>query len=159
MPGQFYEVMNSNHNSALCQIGLLIHLSNQFKDHLLNEYFADSEITAPQFKVLISIYKGVTSPIEVSKNVMMDGGALSRMIERMAKRELLIRQSHPSDKRQVILALTEKGREICQQFEQEGMQVLPAKITARLTPEETEQLKRLLTKMLPDDVVARYLPY
>ncbi|NKI74875.1 MarR family transcriptional regulator [Dickeya sp. CFBP 2040] len=151
--------MNHTSDEALCPIGLLIHLSNQFKDHLLNDYFADSDITAPQFKVLISIYKGLTSPVEMCKNVMMDGGALSRMIERMVKREFIVRQPHPSDKRQVILALTEKGRAICQQFEQEGMQVLPAKITARLTPQEVEQLIRLLTKMLPDEVITRYLPY
>ncbi|ACT07580.1 transcriptional regulator, MarR family [Dickeya chrysanthemi Ech1591] len=151
--------MNRSNNETVCSIGLLIHLSNQFKEHLLNEYFADTDITAPQFKVLISIYKGITSPVEVSKNVMVDGGGLSRMVERMVKRELIVRQPHPDDKRQVVLALTEKGREICRYFEQEGMQVIPAQLTARLTPQETEQLIRLLTKMLPDEVVARYLPY
>ncbi|MEI7376427.1 MarR family transcriptional regulator [Dickeya chrysanthemi] len=151
--------MNRSNNETVCSIGLLIHLSNQFKEHLLNEYFADTDITAPQFKVLISIYKGITSPVEVSKNVMVDGGGLSRMVERMVKRELIVRQPHPDDKRQVVLALTEKGREICRYFEQDGMQVIPAQLTARLTPQETEQLIRLLTKMLPDEVVARYLPY
>ncbi|WJM83737.1 MarR family transcriptional regulator [Dickeya chrysanthemi] len=151
--------MNRSNNETVCSIGLLIHLSNQFKEHLLNEYFADTDITAPQFKVLISIYKGITSPVEVSKNVMVDGGGLSRMVERMVKRELIVRQPHPDDKRQVVLALTEKGREICRYFEQDGMQVIPAQLTARLTPQETEQLIYLLTKMLPDEVVARYLPY
>ncbi|WP_027712581.1 MarR family transcriptional regulator [Dickeya chrysanthemi] len=151
--------MNRSNNETVCSIGLLIHLSNQFKDHLLNEYFAGTDITAPQFKVLISIYNGVISPVEVSKNVMVDGGALSRMVERMVKRELIVRQPHPDDKRQVILALTEKGREICRNFEQEGLRGVPAQLTARLTPQETEQLIYLLTKMLPDEVVARYLPY
>ncbi|MCI4070305.1 MarR family transcriptional regulator [Dickeya dianthicola] len=151
--------MNHTTTETLYPIGLLIHLANQFKDNLLTDYFADSDITAPQFKVLISIYKGFTSPVEVSKNVMMDGGALSRMIERMVKRELIVRQPHPCDKRQVILALTEKGLAIYQHFEQEGMRIVLAQTTARLTPQEVEQLMRLLTKMLPDDVIARYLPY
>ncbi|MEI7185964.1 MarR family transcriptional regulator [Dickeya dianthicola] len=151
--------MNHTTTETLYPIGLLIHLANQFKDHLLTDYFADSDITAPQFKVLMSIYKGFTSPVEVSKNVMMDGGALSRMVERMVKRELIVRQPHPCDKRQVILALTEKGLAICQHFEQEGMRIVLAQTTARLTPQEVEQLMRLLTKMLPDDVIARYLPY
>ncbi|AIR68568.1 MarR family transcriptional regulator [Dickeya fangzhongdai] len=151
--------MNNTVNETLYPIGLLIHLANQFKDNLLNDYFADSDITAHQFKVLISIYKGFTSPVDVSKNVMMDGGALSRMIERMVKRELILRQPHPNDKRQVILALTEKGQAICQHFEQEGMRIVLAQTTARLTHQEAEQLMRLLTKMLPDDVIARYSPH
>ncbi len=157
MPGQFCDMKKTTEELQI--LGLLIHLANQFKDHLLNDYFADSDITAPQFKVLISIHKGFTSPVDVSKNVMMDGGALSRMIERMVKRELILRQPHPNDKRQIILALTDKGRAICQLFEQEGMQVLPVQLTTRLTQEEAVQLVRLLTKMLPDDVTARYLPY
>ncbi|MCI4187310.1 MarR family transcriptional regulator [Dickeya dianthicola] len=151
--------MNHTTTETLYPIGLLIHLASQFKDNLLTDYFADSDITAPQFKVLISIHKGFTSPVEVSKNVMMDGGALSRMVERMVKRELIVRQPHPCDKRQVILALTEKGQAICQHFEQEGMRVVLAQTTARLTYQEAEQLMRLLTKMLPDDVIARYSPH
>ncbi|MGM3193118.1 MarR family transcriptional regulator [Dickeya dadantii subsp. dieffenbachiae] len=148
--------MNEKSDEMLYPLGLLIHLVNQFKDNLLNDYFADSDITAPQFKVLMSIYKGFTSPVEVSKNVMMDGGALSRMIERMVKRELLLRLPHPSDKRQVILALTEKGLAILQQFEREGMRIVLSQTTARLTYQEVEQLMQLLIKMLPDDVIARH---
>ncbi|UAY97687.1 MarR family transcriptional regulator [Dickeya dadantii] len=148
--------MNEKSDEMLYPLGLLIHLVNQFKDNLLNDYFADSDITAPQFKVLMSIYKGFTSPVDVSKNVMMDGGALSRMIERMVKRELLLRLPHPSDKRQVILALTEKGLAILQQFEREGMRIVLSQTTARLTYQEVEQLMQLLIKMLPDDVIARH---
>ncbi|SLM62543.1 MULTISPECIES: MarR family transcriptional regulator [Dickeya] len=145
-------------DESLYPIGLLIHLLNQFKDNLLNEYFADSDITAAQFKVLICIHKGFSSPVEVSKNVMMDGGALSRMIERMVKRDLLVRQRHPDDKRQVLLALTEKGQAICLRFEQEGMMVLPTRLMARLSPDEAKTLVQLITKMLPDDIIARYFP-
>lgn len=149
---------SDNADDSFYPIGLLIHLANHFKDNLLNEYFSDSDITAPQFKVLISIFKGFSSPVDVSKNVMMDGGALSRMIERMVKRELVVRQRHPEDKRQVLLALTEKGQAICQRFEQEGMRVLPARLMARLSPEEAKMLIQLITKMLPDDIIARYFP-
>ncbi|ACZ76231.1 MULTISPECIES: MarR family transcriptional regulator [Dickeya] len=150
--------MNNISDETFYPIGLLIHLANQFKDQLLNDYFADSDITAPQFKVLISIYKGFTSPVDVSRHVMMDGGALSRMIERMVKRELILRQPHPGDKRQVILGLTEKGQAICQHFELEGMRIVLSQTTARLTPQEVEHLMQLLIKMLPDDVIARYSP-
>lgn len=42
-------------------LGLLIHLANQFKDQLISQHFSGMDITAAQFKVLISIYKGFNS--------------------------------------------------------------------------------------------------
>ena len=132
-------------------LGLLIHLSNQFKDQLISHFFADTDITAAQFKVLISIYKGFNSPLEVSKNLLMDAGAMSRMLERMVKRELILRNPNPEDKRQVILALTDKGRVSCERFQNEALATILDSLTARLTPEESRQLNALLIKMLPDE--------
>lgn len=55
--------IDSSHKNL--HLGLLFHLANQFKDLLIGHYFADSGITAPQFKVLINIFKGNTSPAEI----------------------------------------------------------------------------------------------
>ncbi|VEC00339.1 Multiple antibiotic resistance protein marR [Cedecea lapagei] len=138
-------------------LGLLIHLSNQFKDQLIGQYFAPIGITGPQFKVLISIYKGFNSPVEVSKNLVMDTGAMSRMLERMVKRDLIVRHVNPEDKRQVILALTEKGQQICESFQNEALDSIIGMLTERLTPEESQQLNDLLLKMLPDEITERHL--
>lgn len=134
-------------------LGLLIHLANQFKDQLINQYFSSADITAAQFKVLISIYKGFTSPAEISKNLLMDAGAMSRMIERMVKRELIVRNPNPEDKRQVILALTDKGQAICDRFQNEALASILGLLTARLTAGESRQLEELLIKMLPDEAI------
>ena len=115
------------------------------------------DITAAQFKVLISIYKGVTSPVIISKNLVMDAGAMSRMIERMVKRELIVRHPNPQDKRQVILALTDKGQLICDRFQNEALASIISDLTARLTQDESQQLVALITKMLPDDITAPHL--
>lgn len=135
-------------------LGLLIHLANQFKDQLISQYFSGADITAAQFKVLINIYKGVTSPVEISKNLVMDAGAMSRMVDRMVKRDLIVRNPNPQDKRQVILALTEKGRVICDRFQNEALSSILGDLTARLTPDESRLLVKLITKMLPDEITA-----
>ncbi|OAT33760.1 multiple antibiotic resistance protein [Buttiauxella brennerae ATCC 51605] len=135
-------------------LGLLIHLANQFKDQLISQYFSGMDITAAQFKVLINIYKGVTSPVEISKTLVMDAGAMSRMVDRMVKRELIIRSPNPQDKRQVILALTGKGQVICDHFQNEALASIISDLTARLTPDESRQLVNLITKMLPDEITA-----
>lgn len=140
-------------NSKL-HLGLLIHLANQFKDQLIGQYFSGADITAPQFKVLISIYKGFTSPVEISKNLVMDAGAMSRMVDRMVKRELILRTPNPQDKRQVILALTDKGLAICDRFEKEALTSIIGDLTVRLTPDESRLLVQLIAKMLPDEILA-----
>lgn len=135
-------------------LGLLFHLANQFKDQLIGHYFAGSGITAPQFKVLINIFKGNTSPAEICKSLQMDTGAMSRMVERMVKGDLIERHPNPQDKRQVILALTAKGQALCNTFQNEALKSILAELTARLTPDESRQLTELLIKMLPDEFTA-----
>lgn len=135
-------------------LGLLFHLANQFKDQLIGHYFAGSGITAPQFKVLINIFKGNTSPAEICKSLQMDTGAMSRMVERMVKSDLIERHPNPQDKRQVILALTAKGQTLCDTFQNEALTSILAELTTRLTPEESRQLTELLIKMLPDEFTA-----
>jgi MarR family multiple antibiotic resistance transcriptional regulator len=135
-------------------LGLLFHLTNQFKDQLIGHYFSGADITAAQFKVLINIYKGNTSPAEICKSLLMDTGAMSRMVERMVKGDLIERHRNPQDKRQVILALTPKGQTLCKTFENEALSAILADLTARLTPEESHQLRALLIKLLPDEFTA-----
>lgn len=135
-------------------LGLLIHLTNQFKDQLIGQYFSGMDITAAQFKVLISIYKGFASPVEISKNLVMDAGAMSRMVDRMVKRGLVCRTPNPQDKRQVVLALTDKGQAICDRFQNEALVSIISDLTARLTPDESRLLVELITKMLPDEILA-----
>ncbi|MGX5024812.1 MarR family transcriptional regulator [Enterobacter sp. UPMP2060] len=137
-------------------LGLLIHLANQFKDQLITQYFSPLGITSAQFNVLISIYKGFNSPVEVSKNLFMDTGAMSRMVERMVRRELIIKSVNPGDKRQVILTLTLKGQQICEMFQSEALQSILGALSERLTAEESAQLIKLLIKMLPDEITARH---
>ncbi|MDX6019260.1 MarR family transcriptional regulator [Scandinavium sp. V105_16] len=135
-------------------LGLLFHLTNQFKDQLIGHYFSGAGITAPQFKVLINIYKGNTSPAEICKSLLMDTGAMSRMVERMVKSGLIERHRNAQDKRQVILALTEKGQSLCNTFQNEALNTILAELTARLTAEESQQLQALIIKMLPDEYTA-----
>ncbi|MFB5077842.1 MarR family transcriptional regulator [Raoultella sp. C349492] len=147
----------SNHPGIInnkFHLGLLIHLANQYKDQLISQYFSGMDITAAQFKVLISIYKGVTSPVEISKNLVMDAGAMSRMVDRMVKRDLISRSPNPQDKRQVVLALSGKGELICERFVNEALASIISDLTARLTPDESRLLVELMTKMLPDEIVA-----
>lgn len=67
--------------NEIIPLGRLIHMVNQKKDRLLNEYLSPLDITAAQFKVLCSIRcAACITPVELKKVLSVDLGALTRML-------------------------------------------------------------------------------
>lgn len=65
--------------NEIIPLGRLIHMVNQKKDRLLNEYLSPLDITAAQFKVLCSIRcAACITPVELKKVLSVDLGALTR---------------------------------------------------------------------------------
>ena len=64
--------------NEIIPLGRLIHMVNQKKDRLLNEYLSPLDITAAQFKVLCSIRcAACITPVELKKVLSVDLGALT----------------------------------------------------------------------------------
>lgn len=64
--------------NEIIPLGRLIHMVNQKKDRLLNEYLSPLDITAAQFKVLCSIRcAACITPVELKKVLSVDLGALA----------------------------------------------------------------------------------
>lgn len=62
--------------NEIIPLGRLIHMVNQKKDRLLNEYLSPLDITAAQFKVLCSIRcAACITPVELKKVLSVDLGA------------------------------------------------------------------------------------
>lgn len=68
------------------------------------------------------------------------------MINALEKRELVVRQPHPSDGRAMGLHLSAQGRKFMHDAEKAAAK-LEAEATAQLTPEENRTLIRLLKKI------------
>ncbi len=57
--------------NEIIPLGRLIHMVNQKKDRLLNEYLSPLDITAAQFKVLCSIRcAACITPVELKKGIV-----------------------------------------------------------------------------------------
>lgn len=70
-------------------------------------------VTVAQWTVLIAIYRGdATTPREVARFVDVDGGAVTRLVDRLVAKGLIARQADPSDRRSIRLVLTDRGREL-----------------------------------------------
>lgn len=131
-------------------LGRLIHMVNQKKDRLLNEYLSPLDITATQFKVLCSIRCGGSiTPVELKKVLSVDLGALTRMLDRLAAKAWIARMPNPNDKRGVLIQLTPEGAALCEQCHQLVGQTLHQELTKNLTAEEVVTLEYLLKKVLP----------
>lgn len=112
--------------NEIIPLGRLIHMVNQKKDRLLNEYLSPLDITAAQFKVLCSIRcAACITPVELKKVLSVDLGALTRMLDRLVCKGWVERLPNPNDKD------------------------LHQELTKNLTADEVATLEYLLKKVLP----------
>lgn len=125
--------------NEIIPLGRLIHMVNQKKDRLLNEYLSPLDITAAQFKVLCSIRcAACITPVE-----------LKNMLDRLVCKGWVERLPNPNDKRGVLVKLTTSGAAICEQCHQLVGQDLHQELTKNLTADEVATLEHLLKKVLP----------
>lgn len=130
--------------NEIIPLGRLIHMVNQKKDRLLNEYLSPLDITAAQFKVLCSIRcAACITPVELKKVLSVDLGALTRMLDRLVCKGWVERLPNPNDKRGVLVKLTTSGAAICEQCHQLVGQDLHQELTKNLTADEVATLEHL----------------
>lgn len=129
--------------NEIIPLGRLIHMVNQKKDRLLNEYLSPLDITAAQFKA------ACITPVELKKVLSVDLGALTRMLDRLVCKGWVERLPNPNDKRGVLVKLTTSGAAICEQCHQLVGQDLHQELTKNLTADEVATLEHLLKKVLP----------
>lgn len=134
--------------NAINNIGFLLSNASLLKDRVLERHLAKEDITASQAKVLFYIYMyGISRPCEICKTLGVDGSAVTRMLDRLEKKELVAREVDPTDRRSQIVQLTAKGEETIHRARPLAVNALD-EFTASLNADEIEQLKRTLTKIL-----------
>jgi DNA-binding MarR family transcriptional regulator/GNAT superfamily N-acetyltransferase len=111
---------------------------------VLNEHLLESKFSLTEMRVLYELaHRTGTTAAELCKDLGLDPGYLSRMIQRFEKAGLLARVKYQADARQSVLSLTARGRKTFAPFEaRSGEQV--AEILHKLGPGEQ---KRLLEAM------------
>ncbi|MGE4261077.1 MarR family transcriptional regulator [Shewanella sp.] len=129
-------------------LGHLLHLVNQYKDRVLTRHLLPLDITAQQFKVLMMIHRDhVESCSVLSQRLSIDGGATTRMLDRLEQKQLLQRVRDSKDRRRIALQLTESGHAFCQQMPEMIAEMLN-EFTQGLDDQDIAQLEHLLRKIL-----------
>ncbi|MEM1308732.1 MAG: MarR family transcriptional regulator [Cyanobacteria bacterium P01_H01_bin.153] len=105
------------------------------------------DLTSSQFDVVATL--GNTNGMSMSdigEKTLITKGTLTGVIDRLIKKDLVMRENPPGDRRTVIVSLTNKGQQV---FEQ----VFPAHIAylktqfEHLEPSELELLRILLSRL------------
>lgn len=81
----------------------------------------------------------------LGKLLFLDSGTLTPLLKKLEEKSLVLRQKTDKDGRQLIVSLTQKGKDLRRE-----MQMVPHQIGScvNLSPEEGAELKRLLLKVL-----------
>ncbi len=108
----------------------------------------DLGITSTQASMLFMIASGRCSlAAELARDYGIDASAVTRLIDRLEKRNLLSRVRSSEDRRAVRLAVTDEGRELAARMPNIFGGVLD-KALAGFTPEEVGFLKSMLRRIL-----------
>jgi len=107
-------------------------------------------VRAQHVGIFVSLLRGFdTTPAMLSRHLGIDTGLMSRTLDRLETAGMLTRSRSVDDRRVVNLELTETGREVALRITEIAPDVLNARLE-HFTPEEFDELRRLLRKFLND---------
>ena len=114
----------------------------------INDQFKKYDITRQQFNVLciLKLIQPESASVNLIKARMLDKMSdVSRIVERLRLKGLVLRQSAEKDKRSVEVIITQKGLDLIHSIDPE-LDLL-GKLVGNLTPEETSLLNNVLDKI------------
>lgn len=128
-------------------VGFLLAKAYQRACVIFKEEFEGYDLTPQQFGLLGFLWQedGITQA-ELSAKSQIDRTTMGGLIDRLEKEGLVVRRSHPEDRRAYRICLTDKGKAL-----EPELTPLAAKaqenFIAKLDQQEIETLKSLLEKI------------
>lgn len=102
-----------------------------------------------QMKVaaFLDAHGGHMSQKDMQRRLEISSASLSELLAKLETEELVTRARSDEDRRQIDIRLTNKGRELSQEFSREA-EAFELKSFAFLTPEERHELRTTLDKIV-----------
>jgi DNA-binding MarR family transcriptional regulator len=125
----------------------LSYTSNRVSSRIAQTYESLFGLTIPQWRLIaiIAEREAITQQM-IGTLTGMDKVTVSRATADLSARALIMRTSHPDDKRSQLLSLTKTGRMLYADIAPKARE-MEAAIFASLTQGEQDQLKHLLRKI------------
>lgn len=114
---------------------------------VLDEGLAHSEFSLTEARVLWELaHQPQLSAVELSRELRLDGGYLSRLLRGLRERGLIKARANPADARQSLLSLTAAGRRAFAPLEQ-GSQMKTAEMLGKLNSAQQARLLRAMSEV------------
>jgi DNA-binding MarR family transcriptional regulator len=108
----------------------------------------DSDVTYDQWGVLVAILKGRGDTAAVlSRGVECDSGSMTRMLDRLEAKQLIVRTRSTDDRRRVQIELTTEGKQKAERLVQAIVAVLNRHLEG-FSADELALFKSFLRRML-----------
>ncbi len=105
----------------------------------------DENITTPQFRTLVILSNGGPVNLATLANLLgVQPSATGRMVDRLVSAGLIDRLPHPTSRRELLAALTPRGRDVVRQVTAHRRTEI-ASIVEKMPPPERHGLVRALT--------------
>ncbi|WP_277209614.1 MarR family winged helix-turn-helix transcriptional regulator [Isoptericola croceus] len=120
---------------------------------LMRRFQADPvwrQVSVREYDVLFTLSRsedGTMRLCELNESVLMAQSSLSRLVERLEDRELVLRTVPPDDARGTLVALTQTGRRVQRDVGRRHVRAMEQYVGGALGTEEQAELTRLLDKL------------
>jgi len=153
-PANFY----SRDSYGLDQsVGLSIRLVMQSVIQQTDQRLEAYDLTHAQWKPLLLLHmKGACTPAAMARDLHMDAGAATRLIDRLERKGLCSRERSSEDRRVVNVALTEEGKRSAALVPGVLADVLNGHL-AGFSRDEWQLLMQFLSRMLANGDAMRHL--
>lgn len=114
------------------------------------EDFRRAEISMREYDVLFTLSRcpqGRARLRDLNEHILLAQPSLSRMVERMAARGLVLREGDLADRRGTVVGLTTRGREVFTRVGREHAAAIAAYVGTALDPQELRTLRDLAGKL------------
>jgi len=130
------------------QIGHLLRRAYQHHAAIFQQHILDSNLTAAQFVTLCAIRDMQTCSLtDVVKVTAIDQGTIRGIVERLKSRDLILLSHDESDRRKVLVSLSESGAQVVAETVPLAADITEATY-GNLNPAERLALVFLLRKMI-----------
>lgn len=128
-------------------IGFIINRTGRRISQLLGHRFAPYEVTTEQWSVLARLGEedGISQK-DLAFRVSKDQTNVTRILDQLERKGLIVRKPNPEDRRSYLPFVTEEGRRLYEKLVPIEEEVVAA-VTAGISPEETDALIKLLARI------------
>jgi len=129
-------------------VGYLMRMCSNLVLPQMEALFQDQELTFSQWTTLVALHDGrITAPGDLAQNICHDAGSLTRLIDPMVERGLVARRRSETDRREVTLSLTPRGRSLVEALAPKVMNFWN-ELLSDFTHAEVDTLISLLTRLV-----------